>query len=291
MAVHSWRELPRTATHKIGESPVFERRFVLTLDGTDTSATDLILAAQCDFGTAHPECAFALCFDLAVNEGYEGSRYHSELIAKYEIPKVGTEEYQVLPWQRPDKWTFQTQGVAVPALYYLDSSDQYKPLTNSANDYFEGLMVDEAQQKCIIEGNRLAFPSALAAAITNRTNDGVYLGCPMDTWKCQGISGEIASELIDGQECRYWKIKSELLYRESGWNLRLPDVGFNTISTTGVKQRAMVYDDKNNEWVASANPIALDGNGAPAGSGAPAILNRRIYKQCDFSNFFGTPPS
>jgi hypothetical protein len=288
MSVHSWRELPRVNTHRLGESPQFERRFVLTLNDPNTNSGVMVTTVGVLHGSPHPETASARCYDLQVNEAYEDSRYHAELIARYEIP-LTENEYQLLPWQRADKWSFITQGVAVPALFYYDGSTQ-KPLVNSAADYFEGLLIDEGQQKIIIESNRQAFPSALAAAVTNAVNDGAYLGFPADHVKVQGISGEQAQEEINGQTVRYWKIKSELLGRQSGWNLLLPDIGFNFIDG-GVKKRAVVVGP-DGEDVASTNPVALNGSGAQQTGGTlPAILSRRVYKQITMSTYFGTPPS
>jgi hypothetical protein len=290
MSVHSFRELPRVNSHRLGESPQFERRFVLTLNDPNTNSGVMVTTVGATHGSAHPETASASCYDVEVNEAYEGSRYHAELIARYEIP-LNDNEYSLLPWQRPDKWSFVTQGVAVPALFYYDGTTQ-KPLVNSAGDYFEGLLVDEGQQKIIIESNRQAFPSALAAAVTNAVNNGAYLGFPADHVKVQGISGEQAQEEINGQTVRYWKIKSELLGRQSGWNLLLPDIGFNFIAG-GVKKRAFVKGPPPDEAeVATTNPIGLNGSGAQVTGGTlPAILNRRVYKQITMSQYFGTPPS
>lgn len=294
MSVHSWRELPRTVTHLIGASPEFERRFIVTLNTPDTNSSLMVAAVGAQHGSAHPEVPAAKCRELTVNESYEGNRYWAEVIAQYAIPPADEQDIDLLPWLRPDVWKFQTQGVAVPALYYYDGEGNAEadrePLTNSAGDYFEGLLVDEAQQKVTIQSNRQEFPSALAAAVTNCINDALYLGFAKDHVKVQGISGEQATEQINGVEVKYWKIVSELLCRQSGWNLLLPDVGFNFIEG-GVKKRADV-EGPDGEQVASANPIALDGNGGkqPAGS-LPEILDRRVYKRITMSDYFGTPPT
>ncbi len=289
MSVNSWRELPRTVTHLIGASPEFERRFVVTLNTPDTNSGLMVAAVGAQHGSAHPEVPAAKCREVTVTEAYEGNRYWAEVVAQYAIPPAEERDIELLPWLRPDVWKFVTQGVAVPALYYYDGNTQ-KPLTNSAGDFFEGLTVDEAQQKITITSNRQQFPSALAAAVTNCVNDGSYLGFPQDGVKVQGISGEEATEQVNGQEVRYWKITSELLGRQSGWNLLLPDVGFNFIEG-GVKKRADV-EGPDGEQVASANPIALDGSGGKQpGDTLPAILTRRVYKRITMSDYFGTPPT
>jgi hypothetical protein len=289
MSVHSWRELPRTATHLIGASPEFERRFVATLNDPNTTASLIVQSIGATHGSPFPDVPAATCYDLELNEAYEGNRYWVEVVARYKIPAADERDIDLLPWLRPDVWKFQTQGVAVPALYYLDGTTQ-KPLTNSAGDYFEGLTVDEAQQKITITSNRQSFPSALAAAVTNCVNESAYLGFPQESVKVQGISGEQVMEQVNGQEVRYWKVTSELLGRQSGWNLLLPDVGFNYVEG-GIKKRADVLGP-DGEQVASANPIALNGSGGKqTGSTLPAILTRRVYKRISMSQYFGSPPS
>ena len=289
MSVHSFRELARTATHRIGESPQFERRWVVTLNDPDTTATLAVQSVGATHGSSHPEVAHAKLNEVAVNEQYEGNRYWMEVVAQYAIPTEELKDINLLPWLRPAVWKFVTQGVAVPALFYYDGNTQ-KPLTNSAGDYFEGLTVDEAQQKITIQVNKQNFPSAIAAAVTNCVNDSTYLGFGQDCVKVQGISGEQATEDIGGVEVAYWKITAELLGRQTGWNLLLPDVGFNYIDG-GVKKRADV-EGPDGEQVASANPIALNGSGGKqTGATLPAILTRRVYKRISMSQYFGEPPN
>jgi hypothetical protein len=214
--------------------------------------------------------------------------FQATVTAQYEVRDF-PDGPSALPWQRADVWKFATQGVSVPALYYIDGQE-IKPLVNSANDYFEGLMVDEAQQKVTITGNRLAFPSALAASITNCVNAGPYLGFPARHVKVQGISGEYVSETVDEQTYFFWKITSELLCRQTGWDLLLPDIGFNYIEG-GQKKRAIVKGPEG-EDIASTNAVALNGSGGLAGAGnLPAVLTRQIYREIPMTQFFGTPPS
>lgn len=288
MSVQSWRELARTGTHLIGASPEFVRRFVVTLNDPDTTATAMVTAVGAAHGAPHPEVAAAVCSELEVNEAYESNRYWAEVVATYRIPDPEDEDADLLPWLRPDVWKFTTQGVAVPALVYYDGSTQ-KPLTNSAGDYFEGLTVDEAQQKITIQSNRENFPSALAAAVTNCLNNALYAGFPIDCVKVQGISGEQVSEVIDGENVKYWKITSELLCRQTGWNLLLPDIGFNFIEDG---QRKRAYVEGPDGEVASTNPVALDGSGGLKTPGQlPDILDRRVYPRITMADYFGNPPA
>ena len=289
MTVLNISELARTASHKFGESPKFERRWVCVLDSPDTTATDCVTATGAFHGTGHPEIAAAICTEVVVNEQYEGSRYHNEVLAKYEIPR-GTET-DPNPLNRPDVWSFESSGANIPALVYFDGTAE-KPLVNSAGDYFEGLTVDEAQQKVTIQGNRATFPSAIAAAVTNCINQSGYLGGGQNTWKCQGIRGERKVEVVGGTELYFWDVTVTLLYRQTGWNLKIPDVGYN-YSEGGQRKRCWVLDpDDNTTKIPSANPVALNGNGLMQGPGTPpSILDRRIYRQVDFQSYFGTPPT
>jgi hypothetical protein len=78
------------------------------------------------------------------------------------------------------------------------------------------------------------------------------------------------------------------MYRQTGWVLQLPDVGWNYLRD-GQKRRAMVFDFENGEWVASANPVGL--YLGEQVSGQPDVLPRRVNQVANFTTLFGTPPS
>lgn len=288
MSILNVTEMTRSAQHLIGSSAEFTRTFVVRLSGPSTSSA-VVAACGCGLGSGHPELFAATCFNLEYEERFEGDDFQAVVVAQYRVPEE--EDKDQLPWLRADVWKFQTQGVAVPALFYWDGNTQ-KPMTNSAGDYIEGVTVDEAQQKITIQSNRLAFPSALAAAVTNCVNDSVYLGFAQDCVKVQGISGELVTEVVNDQEVRYWKITSELLARQTGWNLLIPDVGFNFIEDGQRKRAFVIGPPPDQAELPSANPVPLNGNGAivPAGQ-LPAIITRRVYRRIGMSQFFGTPPT
>jgi hypothetical protein len=297
MAIKTVIELSRDSQQGAGEQTELTRTFRVEL--TSPLSVRLVVAAcGVSIGSPHPDFPDCVCYNISTQESVaessdsepseEPTAIVVEVVAQYK-PEDDPNPPGLLPWERADVWKFQTQGAAVPALFYYDGQTQ-KPLTNSAGDYFEGLTIDEAQQKVTITANRLAFPSALAAAITNCVNASPFLGFGIDCVKVQGISGEIASEEVGETTYYFWKITTELLCRQTGWNLLLPDVGFNFIEG-GVKKRADV-EGPDGEQIASANPIALNGNGGKvAGGGFPAILNRRVYRQINMSSFFGSPPT
>lgn len=293
--------------HRFGESPQFIRRIQERREGFSVTIRDgvvLDLAGRLgiDFGDPHPTYRGAYCTDIATSTGSEeenGVRFHvEELTATYTVPQIEgrpieTEgaQFDPHPLSRPDTWSFQTQGASIAALSYYDDSNTQRPLTNSAFSPLLGLSVDEAQTKVVIRGNRATFPSALATALTNCVNQSPWLGGAADCWKVQGINGELKYEVVNGSLVRYWEVVVEVLYRQTGWNLLIPDVGFNYISG-GQLRRAVVWDSENNEWLASADPVALNGSGGLAGPGqAPAILTRRVYRRVNFSSYFGDPPN
>jgi hypothetical protein len=291
MAVLHHYELARSGEFRFGEAPGLERRFVCVVDNPGaTTFGQCAIAIGVDIGSFHPEYTRVPCTSAEVVEGYEGSRYHVEVVYRYEVNEDLVEN--INPLNRADKWRFETGGVTVPALYHFtgagNGTSDLRPLTNSAFDYFEGLSVDEAQSQAVITGNRPTFPSSLAVALTNTINVSSYLGGAAHTWKCAGIAATRESKLVGTQVVNYWSFTTTLIYRQTGWNLLLPDMGFNAL-VGGQKRRVMTFDFENSEWVASPVPMGLDGLGAQT-FGAPAILTRRVYRHVDFNIYFGTPP-
>jgi len=285
MSVLSVRELSgRTLSHRFGETPNAERRFVLTLDNTAPTVAEAASAVGIFHGAPHPEYPFMTMVDAQITEG-SPSPFHAEITYRYEV--LEPDERDPNPLARPDIWSFSTSGAAIPALFYYDG-DTAKPLVNSANDYFEGLMTDEAECRATIAGNRPVFPLATAVAVTNTVNSDAYLGASAHQWKCIGISGQQQTEVVNDVEVNYWSVNIELAYRQSGWKLQLPDVGYNYLDG-GQKKRAYVLDE-DGERVACANPVALNNDGSLKAAGViPDILERRVNREVAFEGFFGTP--
>lgn len=293
MAVVSFREvLPRTFSHRFGESPTAELKFIATVD-EPTNHQDVIAAVGVVHGAAHPEYSDLLCLDASLTET---DQYHVEITARYEIPQNDADPN---PLNRPDVWSFSTGGAAVPALFYYhgNGNTDRRALVNSAGDFIESAMTEEAELRATISGNRATFPLGTAAAVTNAINSSQYLGGAQYTWKCNGISAQQAVELIDGAKVAYWQVSVELAYRQSGWPLLLPNVGWNYIDG-GERKRCYVYSFESGsaERIASSSPIALNENGSirlsagQDGSGRPDILTRRVHPVVDFATYFGTPP-
>jgi len=226
MSIIASREvIPRTFTHRFGESPTAQIKYHVTTSGPvgTQSVLDYI---NIKHGTSHPEYGYLLCSEGAVNEL---DKYHVEVTYAYSVPNVGTENSDPNPLARRDIWSFSTGGSAVPALSYFHGSGNgdVRALVNSAYDFFEGAMTEESELRCTISGNRATFPVGVATQVTNCVNFDAYLGAQQYQWKCQGISGQQQVEVVNGAEVKYWSVSVELAYRQSGWRLMLPNVGYN----------------------------------------------------------------
>jgi hypothetical protein len=289
MPVLSYREvIPRTFSHKFGESPTAEIKYHLTTDGP-VSTQDALNTVGIFHGTPHPEYGYLLCDNGDLNEL---DRYHVEITYSYSVPAIGTEDSDPNPLARADIWSFSTGGAAVPALAYFHGSGNgdVRALVNSAFDFFEGAMTEESELRATISGNRAVFPVGVATQVTNCVNLDAYLGAQQYQWKCQGVSGQQQVEVVNGVEIKYWSVSVELAYRQSGWRLMLPNVGYNYLEGSE-RKRAYVIDSDSGDKVASSNPVALNDNGSLKGSGtAPDILYRRVHREVNFQPFFGTPP-
>ena len=234
----------------------------------------------------HPEYAYLVCTNASFTET---DRYHVEATYSYEVPQAGASNVQANPLARADVWSFSTGGAQVPALVYYHGSgnEDRRPLTNAAFDYFEGLTTLEAEVRATIAWNRSVFPADLAAAVTNGINAAPYLWGAEHTWQCAGISAQKTTEIVNNAEVTYWSGTTELVFRQSGWNLLLPNIGLNYLDGS-IKKRATVTLDGEN--VAAASPVALTESGDLAAPNTPPIiLQRRVFREVDFSSYFGTP--
>lgn len=278
--------LPRTFEHRFGSSPTAQRKVIVTVDAPE--ATQNVLNAVGIFhGSIHPEYPYLVCTNGSFTET---DRYHVEATYTYEVPQAGTSEFQPNPLARPDVWSFSTGGAQVPALVYYHGTGNgdRRPLTNAAFDYFEGLTTLESEVRATIAWNRATFPADLAAAVTNCINASPFLWGATHTWQCAGISAQRQTEVVNEIEVNYWSGTSELVFRQSGWNLLLPNIGLNYLEGSE-KRRATVKLDGDD--IAASSPVALTDAGALAPENQPPeILVRRVFREIDFGSYFGTPP-
>ena len=277
--------LPRTVTHKFGESPTAERRFVVSTDG-ETPQQEVLAMVGIYHLSPHPEWPFLVMVSITATET---DPYHSEITYSYGM--TSQENQDPNPLARPDIWNFSAGGSAVPAIEYFDGAGNatLKPLVNAAGDTFDGVTKTEAELTATISGNRANFDIGLAALITNCINDGAYLGGAKHSWLCTGISGVQATEMVNDAELRYWQVGVTLIYRQSTHLLKLADAGFNFLD--GGKQVRCFVVDNAGTVVNSANPMALTLEGAMQ---APAvdvrIIERRMHPEINFQTYFGVPP-
>lgn len=289
MAIISAREvLPRTSSHKFGEPPTAERKFVVTVDAPAPVqlATNYVGIFH---GSPHPELSYLSCNNISVTEP---DRFHVELTYQYELIKNDSDPN---PLARPDVWSFSIGGAKVPALYYYHGSgnDDIRPLVNAAGDFIDGLEAVEAEVKATINGNRATFPLAIATQVTNAINATPYLGGDRYTWQCAGIGGQQTTEVVNDAEINYWQISVELVYRASQWLSLIPHVGWHHIEG-GKKYKVWAWSASDPpEKEAASTPQPLTESGAlkyPGGEGVPDQLLRRQFRAVEFSGFFGTPP-
>ena len=293
MPISSVKELSRSADAELLQPTVLKRRWVCvladnTLTGQPPNEDEILTAVGIGiWGQPHPLRPYFSLRKWSIREGYEGSPYHVEVTAEYSIVR----RTDLLdPWNRPSEWSAEGSQGEFPALFYFNGSgnNDLRPLTNSAYDYFPGLTTTESVARVTVRKNFLNWPSAWFAA-NNCVNSAGYFGCPQHTLRVAGVSAEYAQEERSNSVVGFYRASATLAYRWSGHNLQLPDVGYNFISG-GQKRRAMVFDFQNSEWVASPNPVGLDGNGGQTG-GQPSVLNRRVNPAVDFNGVFGVPPS
>lgn len=296
MSVLAFREvLPRVFRHRFGEPPQAERKFTVSL--TQPVANQLILnAVGIFFGDTHPEYTYLRCVEGNVTET---DRHYAEVTYRYELPPRGTQQFEASPLARPDVWSFSVGGAQVPALTYYEGAGNgdIRPLVNAANEFvYENVTTLAAEVRATISSNRAVFPLPIAAEVANSINASPYLFGERHTWMCSGINATQAVEAVNNVEVAYWQITVELLYRASGWNLLLPNIGLHQIKG-GKKTPCVVEDDTQTPPcdVPSPTPQALDVNGLQkTNMDPPDILGgpdgRRIYKEVEFAPYFGTPP-
>lgn len=290
MAVSSFRELGRTLEGEVGGTTVAKRRFVVILDDnatvTPTANLDVVNnVGGGTWGVAHPEFAFLGLRKVTMNEMFGDNPYHVDVTLEY---GVVASKLSLAPLSRPAEWVFEAvPGDQVPALFFYDGTTR-RPLTNSAYDYFEGLTVPESLTRVTITQNIASRPSNIINSFGYLNSDS-FSGAAAHHCKHEGSKVEKVEELWGNLRYSYWRAESQVLFRPTGWNLQLPDVGFNYISG-GQKRRAMVFDFENSEWIPSPSPLGLDGSGGLSG-GYPTILERRVLPDTSFVGLFGNPPT
>lgn len=302
MSVVSSRELPRVWEKEIGKAGSPVRRFVVTLSddtlqGNATANSSVLqqLGLNNMLGSVqHPEYLNYRTRKVRLEEGFEGNPYQALVTVEYGLVSDAELDF---PFNRPAKWGSEASTLEVPALFYYEGSGNgtKRALTNSALDFFQGLTTSEPIVRLTYQKNFSAngymgsgYPWACVLSV-NHLNNGTWGTNLIHTCRVESASVAYVEEEFSNAIFQLWQLTASIAIRQSTWNLQLPDVGFNTI-VGGQKQRAMVFDFQNAEWVPSPQPVGLDGSGGQT-NGQPAVLNRRVNPEANFTALFGTPPA
>lgn len=291
MSIVSTKELFRKGVFEVNKNNLLYREWVCVLSddaiASPITDPDVATALGIDLGTRHPVYNAYRVRKVTITEGHGGSPYHVHVAAEYGIV---LDNDLLAPTSRAAKWEFDSTPSEVPAFYYFSGSGNNTtlPLTNSAYDYFPGLVTQEAMVAIKVSKNFATLPLSWLAA-QNFVNNATYMGCAPHTLTVQKVTVTQETEDLQGQNYAFWKATAEIQFRQSSHNLFLPDIGFNFLDN-GQKRRCMVYDFQNETWIPSPNPVGLNGSGAQTG-GTPAILNRRVKPETSFQALFGTPPT
>jgi hypothetical protein len=290
MGVVSVKELARKGVFEVNQPRQLTREWVCvlsddTLAGNPTAETAIGAAIPIDLKFQHPIYTNNYVRKITFTEGFEGSPYHVHVVAEYGRILLND---LLTPTSRATMWEFDSAPGQIPALFYYDGTTK-RPLTNSAYDYFEGLVAEESMVTAKATKNFASLPTSWIAAQNFVNSDGGYLGCDQYSLKVTKVTVKQEEEEFNGNLVAFWQATAELQYRQSGWPLQLPDVGFNYFDG-GQKRRAMVFDFENSEWVATPNPVGLNGSGGQTFA-APAVLPRRINPATSFQALFGAPPT
>lgn len=288
MSVLACREIidGRGATQKFAEAVKCKRTFMVTVDDPTTSVSEMAYSANINWLDPHPEFPAVYVTDIACNN--DGDPQHYKLEFTYDLlkPEDKSAGPTAMPWNRPDKFTFSGGLTNVPAIvHYNDGFSSPKFIVNTAGDPLEGATRDQAEWKIQINGNRQAFPKALAMSCINAVNSDSWSGFPAGTLKVQGLSGQREIEQVNNTEIPYWSISVEIAYRPEGWKLKLWDVGYNEI--VGGKRRRIL--DELREPV--SDPVALSNGSAKTAGQPPDMLEFKLYREVPFSGLFSTLPS
>lgn len=259
MAVLSAREiLPRTYSHKLGGSPEAATVWSATLDGP-TSTSEILAAIGIAHGTPHPDHGNLTCDNISVDEP---DRFHATITYSYALSSEDDPENpDQPPWMQPDRWQFSTSNASVACThsYRGVGNANRRQLVNTAGDVIVGIAMAEAELKITISGSRLIFDLAGTKKLVNTINNAPWAGFPRHTVQCVGVSASPDRIEWEDQVVNFWQVNTELVYRSSSHNLKLPNVGWHVI-VNGERERAWTYIKENGTTykVPSPHPVSLN---------------------------------
>lgn len=274
---------------KFGESFVYTRKWHVRVDSPSTSRTLIARAPAITFGAAHPETASHVAMEFDCTE-VSGDGMLWEVVVKYVVPPFDNRPHPStgLP---ADCWSGSGSGTTIPAWRDKDGNH----ILNSAGDPLEGGEQEATDfvlslTKCY---DAVGDWSPLARSRSNTVNNATWNSSPARTWKVAFKSAQKKEMTIPGvnQTRVYWEVSWEFHYRDSTWDWKPWDVGFNQLVDSagnpdggGTRKAAILGADRR----PVRQPVGLGGGIAlPVGAGLN-VLAFRIYAETDFS-VFGTP--
>ena len=290
---------------KSDTGPKFTRTFLVRTDCVESIST-VSGYVGIVYGSAHPENAdsFLESFDTSVADD-SGLLYTVKL--NYEPRKPGEQDQEE---EEPSEEPGNIPGLSRSAVWGASSSVSSGPafhdlaldiICNTAGDPIEGLSRELADFKLTLTQYYLEHASwtGLAAGYTNTTNDAVWNGCAIDTWKCQGCSAKLSSETIKDENdvetvTKFWEVSWEFAYRAETWALKTWDVGLSgKMADTGLPDinGTGKMNIKGQDGKAVKSPVALHLGiakvAADDGWPKPDQLSFVIYDSNDFGTVFG----
>lgn len=276
---------------KFGESLKITRKWTIRVDDPSTSRLAIVNANGVQWGDGHPDNASlkAMEFDLSPADDV-GMRWVNTV--SYYVPQAE---------KKPDEngapasyWGATGGSKVVPCFVDVNGNT----INNSAGDPLEGLEKEEAEASWSL--TKFYFDDDWAddaMECTNRTNDAVWSGGAIDTWKCQFKGAKRRDyTAADGTAASCVETHWEFRYNADGWVLKPWDVGFmercdsnGQPSATGTNRKAILGKDGK----PVKQPVALMNGTARTPGDPPVVINggngARVYQRADFDAKFGTP--
>jgi len=306
MAIVYVYEVPRGrgASNELKAVAKYDREWTVRTDNNFQSLESIVAACGA-FGQTHPENAesFVKSIDVKAADdsglAYTVRFQYASLDAKDKEPPA-----EPAPGDDPVAglfayWSASSSVTTVPTFTSIGDV----VITNSAGDpLVDGCEKEQADPRMTFTSY---YPLAatwwnLSKQFTNKTNNAVWNGGDINTWKCQGCSGKWLSPN------KTWEVSWDFVYREENWNFKPWDIGFaeyvdaagapiestGSISETdpqggivpvGTKKKVITgQDGKQNK-----TPVALRrGKALPAGE-PPDALNIQLYFRENFVIQFG----
>jgi hypothetical protein len=165
-----------------------------------------------------------------------------------------------------------------------DLSDPVKPLINSSDEPYRGVMVDVPCLVIRIEQYVLTARPAMYIAYFNAVNSSAWQGYPAEKLKVTEARG--TPEFFENK--RLYKESWAIMFNPLGWKRRLLDIGMRTKTVDGSTRKYQdIRDNVNGTRLSS--PVLLDGNGQKLAADADPEYNEFWFSHRVNFNNLGIP--